>query len=441
MMIPPKKNSTRATHFLSFVLLRPIGLCLSGLGLLGTTAVQAQTNGVEASRLLKAQGLSEVQAPPEKAVASPSPSPHSAIAPPESMAPEALPPVASEPPVNQAPDAIVFSDRSAGCETTMSWGASVSPLCQQKAVAPAPKTVSRPETIGRATVESVAPDPDVEASLSEEAAPIVQWGPVSVGRSGVQFSAPAALKPYFNSNIKFAKMPNLNDLKMIFPLAIPSPITSLFGWRTHPISGEQRMHTGTDIGAPMGTPVLAAMTGRILLADFLGGYGMAVAIEHGQGSQQTLYAHLSELFVKPGEVVPQGAVIGRVGSTGNSTGPHLHFELRQQLPDGSWVAQDSGHALEVAMGGLVKALQVAKTPQVLAQAQAIDKTKALNPKDLNPNALTANTLTSNTLTSNALTSNTLKPNTLKPNTLKPNAKSAQSTGLRMQPSSHPAVAR
>jgi murein DD-endopeptidase MepM/ murein hydrolase activator NlpD len=176
-------------------------------------------------------------------------------------------------------------------------------------------------------------------------------------------------------------MPNFNDLKMMFPLAIPSPITSLFGWRTHPITGEQRIHTGTDIGAPMGTPVLAALSGRILLADFLGGYGMTVAIEHGQGSQQTLYAHLSELFVKPGERVQQGAVIGRVGSTGNSTGPHLHFELRQQLPDGSWVAQDAGKALEVAMVGLVDSLQVAKKPQLLAQVltqtPAIDKTKAL----------------------------------------------------------------
>jgi murein DD-endopeptidase MepM/ murein hydrolase activator NlpD len=429
MMIPPKKNSVRATQFLFFALIRPIGLCLSGLGLLGTTAVQAQTNGVEASRLLKAQGLSEVQMPPEKGVASPTSSPRSAIAPPESMVPEALPPVAAEPPVSQAPvnqapvsqapDAIVFSDRTAGCDTTMQWGTPVSPLCQQKAVAPAPKTVSRPETIGRATVESSGPDPDLEASASEETAPIVQWGPVSVGRSGVQFSAPAALKPYFNSNIKFAKMPDMNDLKMIFPLAIPFPITSLFGWRTHPISGEQRMHTGTDIGAPMGTPVLAAMTGRILLADFLGGYGMAVAIEHGQGSQQTLYAHLSALFVKPGEMVQQGAVIGRVGSTGNSTGPHLHFELRQQLPDGSWVAQDSGRALELAMGGLVGALQVAKNPQVLAQA--IDKTKTLKTKGLHSNNAT-----------NATNAPNIKPIAANP---------AQSTRLKMQPSTNPTLAR
>ncbi len=392
-MIPSKKNSVQATasqfnpfqstSFQSIPLLRPIGLCLSGFGLLGATAAQAQTNGVEASRLLNAQGLSEVQPPSEKAAPSPAPSLKSAIAPPETMAVPTTPlatsvevevePSPASSPASQAPDAIVFSDRTAGCETTMQWGGAVNPLCQPKAVAP-PKAVSKPEAIGRAKVE-VSVEPEEEAEIA--AAPPVQWGSVSVGRSGVQFSAPAALKPYFSSNLKFAKMPNFKDLKMMFPLAIPSPITSLFGWRTHPITGEQRIHTGTDIGAPMGTPVLAAMSGRILLADFLGGYGMTVAIEHGQGSQQTLYAHLSELFVKPGEVVQQGAVIGRVGSTGNSTGPHLHFELRQQLPDGSWVAQDAGKALEVAMGGLVESLQVAKKPQVLAQTPAIDKTKAL----------------------------------------------------------------
>ena len=124
------------------------------------------------------------------------------------------------------------------------------------------------------------------------------------------------------------------------------------------------------------------MTGRILLADFLGGYGMVVAIEHAQGTQQTLYAHLSELFVKPGEQVKQGTVIGRVGTTGNSTGPHLHFELRQQLPDGSWVAQDAGQSLEVAMGGLVNALKVEQKPSVVAQGSSIDKTKALKTQPL-----------------------------------------------------------
>jgi len=110
----------------------------------------------------------------------------------------------------------------------------------------------------------------------------------------------------------------------------------------------------------MGTPVLAAYAGKVAIADFLGGYGLTVTIDHNKGTQETLYGHLSEIFVKPGEVVKQGAVIGRVGSTGNSTGPHLHFELRQQTADG-WVTLDPGSQLEIAMADLVKSLQATQT--------------------------------------------------------------------------------
>ena len=165
------------------------------------------------------------------------------------------------------------------------------------------------------------------------------------------------------------------NLKLIFPLAIPAPITSFFGWRTHPITGDARMHSGTDIGAPMGTPVIAALAGRVLLSDFLGGYGMTIALEHSDGTQQTLYGHLSEIFVKPGEMIQQGAVIGRVGSTGNSTGPHLHFELRQ-LTDAGWMAMDAGQQLETTMGDLVNALKVTQ-PQQLALKTGALKTDAL----------------------------------------------------------------
>lgn len=381
-MIRSKKISIFTS---SASLLRPIALCLSGLGLLSATAVHAQTNGVEASRLLNAEGLSAVQAPSPKASQKPT-----AIAPPEVMevpAATVTAPVSVETPVNQAPESITFSDRSAGCDTVMTWGKTVNPLCQAATASPkTPSAISTPETIEQATIETTAAEPEAPSPEAES----IQLGPVSVGRSGIQFSAPEAIKPYFNGRLKLAKMPNFGDLKLMFPLAIPSPITSLFGWRVHPISGEQRIHTGTDIAAPLGTPVIAAMTGRILLADFLGGYGMVVAIEHAQGTQQTLYAHLSELFVKPGEQVKQGTVIGRVGTTGNSTGPHLHFELRQQLPDGSWVAQDAGQSLEVAMGGLVNALKVEQKPSVVAQGMAqgsiqgssIDQTKALKTQPL-----------------------------------------------------------
>jgi murein DD-endopeptidase MepM/ murein hydrolase activator NlpD len=128
----------------------------------------------------------------------------------------------------------------------------------------------------------------------------------------------------------------------------------------HPITGNPRLHTGTDLGAPLGTPVLAAYAGNVALADFLGGYGLTVVLDHNKFTQQTLYGHLSEIFVQPGERVEQGTVIGRVGSTGNSTGPHLHFETRQLTPEG-WVATDSGAELEYSLAQLVKALRTAQS--------------------------------------------------------------------------------
>jgi murein DD-endopeptidase MepM/ murein hydrolase activator NlpD len=146
------------------------------------------------------------------------------------------------------------------------------------------------------------------------------------------------------------------NIRLIFPLAIPAIITSAFGWRVHPITGTPRLHSGTDLGAPLGTPVLAAYAGNVAIADFLGGYGLTVALQHNKQTQETLYAHLSEVFVKPGEWVEQGAVIGRVGSTGSSTGPHLHFEFRQQTPDG-WVAMDAGSQLEYALAQLIQTME------------------------------------------------------------------------------------
>jgi murein DD-endopeptidase MepM/ murein hydrolase activator NlpD len=148
---------------------------------------------------------------------------------------------------------------------------------------------------------------------------------------------------------------------MIFPLSIPARITSVFGWRTHPITGDRRFHSGTDLGAPMGTPVVASAPGEVETANWLGGYGLTVIINH-PSAQQTLYGHLSELFVQPGQRVEQGTVIGRVGSTGNSTGPHLHFEVRHLQPQG-WVAVDSGVQLQMALNQLVQALQTPRLAQ------------------------------------------------------------------------------
>lgn len=184
----------------------------------------------------------------------------------------------------------------------------------------------------------------------------INWNPEPMNPIGQAYST---VKNFYNRTVRPIGRLGNGDLRLIFPLSIPSPITSLFGWRIHPITGDARFHAGTDLGAPMGTPVLAALTGRVIFADFFGGYGLSVGLEHSDGNQQTLYAHLSELFVKPGEIVKQGAVIGRVGSTGASTGPHLHFEFRQQTTEG-WVAMDAGLALETAVVELVKSMQVAQ---------------------------------------------------------------------------------
>ena len=187
----------------------------------------------------------------------------------------------------------------------------------------------------------------------------ISWTPSAPSEQSVVPPLPS----YFNQKLlrPFSRL-GLQNVKFIYPLAIPSPISSLFGWRIHPISGTSRMHTGTDIAAPEGTPVLAAMSGKVLLADNLGGYGLTIALEHSDGTQQTLYGHLSEIFVKPGELIQQGAVIGRVGSTGNSTGPHLHLEFRQ-LTDAGWMAIDPGTQLENSMNDLSKALKKGPTPQ------------------------------------------------------------------------------
>ena len=140
---------------------------------------------------------------------------------------------------------------------------------------------------------------------------------------------------------------------MIFPLAAAAPITSLFGWRVHPITGDRRFHAGTDLGAPTGTPILAAARGQVESANWLGGYGLAVTINHSS-AQQSLYGHMSEIFVQPGQWVEPGTIIGRVGSTGNSTGPHLHFEIRHLTQEG-WVAVDPGVQLEGGISQLAQA--------------------------------------------------------------------------------------
>jgi murein DD-endopeptidase MepM/ murein hydrolase activator NlpD len=112
---------------------------------------------------------------------------------------------------------------------------------------------------------------------------------------------------------------------MIWPAS--GPVTSGFGWRTHPIFKTRRFHAGIDIGAPSGSPVVAAATGKVVYAGTANGYGKHVIVSHG-GGLATLYGHLSSISSGVGAVLARGDSVGRVGCTGYCTGPHLHFEVR-----------------------------------------------------------------------------------------------------------------
>ncbi|MEM6753096.1 MAG: peptidoglycan DD-metalloendopeptidase family protein [Cyanobacteria bacterium P01_C01_bin.38] len=113
-------------------------------------------------------------------------------------------------------------------------------------------------------------------------------------------------------------------------MALPSSgyISSPYGWRSHPILGRGRLHTGIDFAAGYGATIRAADSGTVLYSGWYGGYGKTVIINHGKGIT-TLYGHSSKLYVNAGESVKRGQAIAAIGSTGLSTGPHLHFEVRK----------------------------------------------------------------------------------------------------------------
>ncbi|MGR6807782.1 M23 family metallopeptidase [Sphaerotilus natans] len=116
--------------------------------------------------------------------------------------------------------------------------------------------------------------------------------------------------------------------QMLVPSIRPVEVAvgSGFGFRLDPFNGRTALHTGLDFAAPVGTPIRAAAGGRVIEAQHDGAYGLALKIDHGQGLV-TRYAHSSEILVRPGELVRRGQTVARVGSTGRSTGPHLHFEV------------------------------------------------------------------------------------------------------------------
>ena len=128
-------------------------------------------------------------------------------------------------------------------------------------------------------------------------------------------------------------------------------MTSSFGLRWHPVTGGRRQHEGVDLASPVGTPIHATADGTVAKADWFGGYGLFVQLEHG-GALQTRYGHMSRLNVASGQHVHKGDIIGYVGSTGRSTGPHLHYEVRVNgSPVNPIPYMQAGDPVQLALAG------------------------------------------------------------------------------------------
>ncbi|MGB3491210.1 MAG: M23 family metallopeptidase [Elainellaceae cyanobacterium] len=244
-------------------------------------------------------------------------------------------------PLNPLPS-VVLSERSTGCSTVIRQGQSVpGSICSG---ASGQGSLARTGAQG-SVVYGSAPD-------------AFQVGPLSIGPNGIRVTRSLNINDYYNRTQRPSSFAGNGNSNLMFPLSAPAIVTSPFGWRVHPLFGSARMHTGTDLAAPMGTPVVAAYSGRVTVSDFVGGYGLTVVLRHDEQTTETLYGHLSETFVRPGEMIEQGDVIGRVGSTGNSTGPHLHFELRRPSGNG-WVAVNTGPLMQSAIAQVQQGLRLA----------------------------------------------------------------------------------
>jgi murein DD-endopeptidase MepM/ murein hydrolase activator NlpD len=255
----------------------------------------------------------------------------------------------SEQPDRPATPDVIISERSSGCQAVLQPGSSVpTRLCHT----PPAQTAYTARPDQSSSLGQIDQSQSGGSSYNAAYASSAQSGSSSynTGRNS------SISKLYRGSNP--LRWLGLSGKNMFFPLSIPAEISSVFGWRLNPVSGTWRMHTGTDLAAPIGTPVLAVQTGEVVAANSLGGYGLAVILAHNQHQHETLYAHLSELLVNPGQTVKQGEVIGLVGSTGNSTGPHLHFEILQRTAEGM-VPVDSGPKLTAAMNEMQRAIKVA----------------------------------------------------------------------------------
>jgi murein DD-endopeptidase MepM/ murein hydrolase activator NlpD len=220
---------------------------------------------------------------------------------------------------------------------------------------------SSPAIVSQALAPSAQSVSEAKPTLPTPAQPTIE---TPVGITNIPpVSQPLALAP-----LPVATAPTIpvvqpiatpaNDNDFVYPLNTPTQVGSPFGWRVHPISGKKRLHSGMDFAAPEGTPVLAATGGKVISAGVMGGYGKTVVIEQA-GKIQTRYAHLSHISVQAGQELTAGTFIGAVGSTGRSTGPHLHFEVLAFTPDG-WIAIDPAPGVQYALNNLQQVLQASQ---------------------------------------------------------------------------------
>lgn len=158
---------------------------------------------------------------------------------------------------------------------------------------------------------------------------LIKTGPVQAATFTVDGKLHSGFRFERNGKAEYFTAEGRPLKKTFIRMPIPyARLTSSFGARRHPVLGRTRMHKGVDYGAGTGTPIMAAGDARVQFAGWKGGYGRAVILDHGRG-YTTLYGHMSRFGkVKQGQRVPQGTVIGYVGTSGLSTGPHLHYEFR-----------------------------------------------------------------------------------------------------------------
>jgi murein DD-endopeptidase MepM/ murein hydrolase activator NlpD len=214
------------------------------------------------------------------------------------------------------------------------WGVAPGALAERNGLAPPyPLDPSRPLVLPAGATAgpaggAPAPDPTPGTDVGGAAA--------APDRSSLDGRAGAPVPPH--ADLRFAALARLPELLstadlrppddgFAWPLSGTPRITSLFGWRAISVGGN-RYHQGLDLGAPTGTPAKVARDGTVVRSGWIGAYGYAVYVRH-EGGFETRYAHLSRRLVAVGDVVRRGDAIGLVGSTGASTGPHLHFEVRR----------------------------------------------------------------------------------------------------------------